>query len=111
MTKPNDVDGCFDASNCSTSLQHWGVDVRVNGQDVLTIESNCLFGKSDLSDMELEAIRTAAKHLLAFAGESEKCHTFVDITESTPSVADECGTQAEQTASGSARSSQHAAGI
>lgn len=54
-----------------TSLQHWGVDVRVNGEDVLTIESNCLFGKSDLSPMELDAIRTAANHLLAFAGQPD----------------------------------------
>ena len=93
MTKPENADEGFDSSVCSTSLQHWGVDVRVNGQDILTIESNCLFGKSDLSDMELEAIRTAAKHLLAFAGESEKCHTFVDITASTPTVAGDWNAQ------------------
>ena len=52
-------------------LQHWGVDVRVNGEDILTIESNSLFGKSDLSDIELEAVRTAAKQLLAFAGQGD----------------------------------------
>ena len=53
-------------------IDHWGVDVRINGEDILTIESNCLFGKSDLSDSELKVIRTAAKHLLAFAGEEDK---------------------------------------
>ena len=51
-------------------VQHrWGVSVSVNGEDVLTIESNSLCGKSDLSPMELDAIRTAANHLLAFAGQ------------------------------------------
>lgn len=49
-------------------LQHWGVDVRVNGEQVLTIESSSLCGKTDLSEMELDAIRTAANHLFAFAG-------------------------------------------
>lgn len=53
-------------------VQHWGVDVRVNGECVLTIESNCLCGKSDLSAMELNAIRTAANHLLAFAGKPSR---------------------------------------
>ena len=52
-------------------LEHWGVDVRVNGEHVLTIESNCLFGKSDLSDVDKEAIRLAGKHLLAFVGEEK----------------------------------------
>lgn len=56
----------------TTELQHWGVDVRVNGDVVLTIESNCLFGKSDLSAMDLDAIRTAANYLLAFAGKPSR---------------------------------------
>jgi hypothetical protein len=55
-------------SRSKKKLQHWGVDVRVNGKEILTIESNCLCGKSDLSDMEIDAIETAAKHLLAFIG-------------------------------------------
>lgn len=53
---------------CSSALQHWGVDVRVNGEHVLTIESNCLSGR-ELSDVDEEAIRTAAQHLLAFVGD------------------------------------------
>ena len=50
-------------------VEHWGVDVRVNGEHVLTIESNCLCGR-DLSDVDKEAIRTAARHLLAFVGDA-----------------------------------------
>jgi hypothetical protein len=55
----------------SKKIQHWGVDVRVNGKHVLTIESNCVFGK-DLSDIDKDAIRLAASHLMAFVGESRK---------------------------------------
>ena len=68
------------SSHCSSALQHWGVDVRLNGEDVLTIESNCLFGKSELSAMELDAIRTAANHLLAFAGKPTR-HRMNQILE------------------------------
>lgn len=69
MTSQTNVDGASIQSIVPRPLQHWGVDVRVNGEDVLTIESNCLFGKSDLSDVDKEAIRLAGKHLLAFIGE------------------------------------------
>ena len=51
------------------TAQHWSVTVAVNGEDVLTIDSESLAGKSELSEMELDAIRTAGEHLLAFAGE------------------------------------------
>ena len=67
------------ALNCSSSLQHWGVDVRVNGEDVLTIESNRICGKIDLSAMELDAIRTAANNLLAFAGQ-QRTWKRLDLT-------------------------------
>lgn len=70
------------ASHCSSALQHWVVDVRVNGEDVLTIESNSMFGKSDLSPMELDAIRTAANHLLAFAGQPSR-HRMNQIMRET----------------------------
>ncbi len=69
MTKPKSVDAASLHSIVPRPLEHWGVDVRVNGELVLTIASNCLFGKSDLSDVDKEAIRLAGKHLLAFVGE------------------------------------------
>ena len=69
MQNQTNVDGASIRSIVPRPLEHWGVDVRVNGEDVLTIESNCLFGKSDLTDVDTEAIRLAGKHLLAFIGE------------------------------------------
>lgn len=48
--------------------QHWGVDVRVDGENVLTIESNCLSGVENIHDYA-DAIRTCAHHLLAFIGD------------------------------------------
>lgn len=48
-------------------IEHWGVDVRLNGERVLTIESNCLSGR-DLSDEELEAVYQCALHLIGFCG-------------------------------------------
>lgn len=56
---------------CSSALQHWGVEVRVNGEHVLTMESNCLSGR-ELSDIDEHAIRTSAQHLLAFVGEESR---------------------------------------
>lgn len=69
MHNQTSVDVASSQSIVSLPLEHWGVDVRVNGEAVLTIESNCLFGKSDLSDVDKEAIRLAGNHLLAFLGE------------------------------------------
>lgn len=51
-------------------LNHWGVDVRVNHEHVLTIESNCVFGKSKFSELQESAIREAARNLLAFIGDN-----------------------------------------
>lgn len=48
--------------------QHWSVTVAVDGETVLTIESNCLSGVSDI-DQHSEAIRTCARHLLGFVGD------------------------------------------
>jgi hypothetical protein len=59
-------------------IHHWSVEVCVNHDRILTIESECLCGKSDLSDVELEAIRFAAEHLLAFAGPRQAID-FIDI--------------------------------
>ena len=80
-------------SVCSSSPEHWGVDVRVNGEDVLTIESNSMSGKSDLSDMEVDAIRTAAKHLLAFAGQPCECgkpQAYNELTKKHCGCCDDC---------------------
>ena len=48
-------------------LTHWSVTVRANGEEVVTIESNCLSGR-DIGPLEEEAIRTSAAHLLSFVG-------------------------------------------
>ncbi len=61
-------------SNCGGSKQlpkkpqHWSVTVAVDGETVLTIESNCLSGISDI-DQHSETIRTCARHLLGFVGD------------------------------------------
>jgi hypothetical protein len=45
----------------------WSVSVERDGENVVTIASNCLSGR-DLSPEDEEAIRTAAQHLLSFVG-------------------------------------------
>jgi len=50
-----------------TLIQHWGVTVSVNGNDILTIESNCLSGVHDIHRYE-DTIRQAAQNLLGFIG-------------------------------------------
>jgi hypothetical protein len=47
---------------------HWSVTVERNGEQIVTIESNCLSGR-EISPEDEEAIRTAARHLLAFIGD------------------------------------------
>jgi hypothetical protein len=51
----------------------WSVTVTVNGEEILTIDTQSLSGKADLSDEELDAIRFAGHHLLGFVGESRPC--------------------------------------
>lgn len=48
---------------------HWSVNVSVNGESLVTIESNCLSGKPEFTDQEAQIIRDAAAHLTAFIGE------------------------------------------
>ena len=48
--------------------QHWGVEVRRNGETLVTIESNCLSGKPEFSEVEADVIRECADHLHAFIG-------------------------------------------
>lgn len=47
---------------------HWAVTVYRGGEPIVTIESNCLSGR-DIDPEDEDAIRTAAKHLLAFIGD------------------------------------------
>lgn len=47
---------------------HWAVTVERNGEQVVRIEKNCLSGR-ELSVEDEEAIRTAARHLMAFVGD------------------------------------------
>lgn len=47
---------------------HWAVTVSRNGEEIVTIESECLAGR-EISEADEEAIRTAAHHLLAFIGD------------------------------------------
>ena len=48
---------------------HWSVTVTRNGEDLITIESNSLCGKAELTPEDEEVIRAAGMHLLAFVGE------------------------------------------
>jgi hypothetical protein len=47
--------------------QHWAVSVDRNGENILTIDANCLSGR-DLSDEDVDCIENCARHLLAFIG-------------------------------------------
>lgn len=49
----------------------WSVEVKYNGESLVTIESSCYGGKSELTKEEREAIRNAAFNLLAFVGNEE----------------------------------------
>lgn len=49
-------------------MQHWTVTVEKDGEKILTIESNCLSGKADLTSEDEQVIRNAAEHLLSFVG-------------------------------------------
>jgi hypothetical protein len=55
-------------SSAHPETQHWAVTVRRNHEDLVTIESNCLSGKSEFSDEDARVIRMAADHLSAFIG-------------------------------------------
>lgn len=69
-------------------VQHWGVDIRVNGERVLTIESNCLSGIDNISDYA-DTVRECAHHLLAFIGDgvAEPQNTMeLDTTPNKPMV-------------------------
>lgn len=48
--------------------EHWGVVVRVNGDNILCIGESYLHGKRELSEAEENAVIGVAQHLLAFVG-------------------------------------------
>jgi hypothetical protein len=58
-------DGCVEYSDQST--QSWAVSVERDGENIVTIASNCLGGR-DLSAEDERVIRMAAEHLNAFVG-------------------------------------------
>lgn len=61
--------------------QHWAVKVSVDGQHVLTIESDgSLAGYNPLTAYE-ESIRTAAEHLAAFIGRRPPAIEIIDLRE------------------------------
>lgn len=47
---------------------HWAVTVSRSGDEIITIESNCLSGR-EISAADEQTIRTAARHLLSFIGD------------------------------------------
>ena len=49
--------------------KHWAVTVSMNGEELVTIETNSLSGKPDFTDEEAQVIRDAARHLEAFMGD------------------------------------------
>ncbi len=59
-------------------IRHWSVNVSLNGESLVTIESNCLSGKPEFTEEEATVIRTAAIHLTSFIGKPEpKAHAFI----------------------------------
>jgi len=48
----------------------WEVEVRINGESVLTIGTDHIAGR-ELTDEECAAVRTCGEHLISFAGPSE----------------------------------------
>jgi hypothetical protein len=60
--------------------KHWGVDVRRNWENLVTIESNCLSGKPEFSEVEADVIRQCADHLHAFIGPRSTPEPQTDYT-------------------------------
>jgi hypothetical protein len=48
-------------------IQSWEVEVRVNGETILTIGNNHLCGIEDI-DSHADVVRTCAEHLSSFIG-------------------------------------------
>ncbi|MGN7710807.1 hypothetical protein [Agrobacterium radiobacter] len=61
--------------------QHWAVEVRVDGEQVITIESDCsLAGINPLGPYE-ESVRLAAENLNAFIGRRPPAIEIIDLRE------------------------------
>ena len=77
-------------------MSHWAVTVSMNGEPLVTTESNCLSGKSDFTDAEADVIRDAARHLKAFIGDPRQvvceCPGYERVKGPYPSgICRECG--------------------
>ena len=70
---------------------HWSVTVELDGKHVVTIAHNHLSGDPEPNE---EAIRTAARHLLAFIGDPHP-NWRSRLYEDGASVADFSGSRAE----------------
>lgn len=61
--------------------QHWAIEVRVDGEQVITIESDCsLAGINPLGPYE-ESVRQAAENLTAFIGRRPAAIDIIDLRE------------------------------
>lgn len=64
--------------------QHWAVEVRVDGEQVITIESDfSLAGINPLGPYE-ESVRQAAENLTAFLGRRPPAIEIIDLREAGP---------------------------
>lgn len=64
------------------SDKHWAVEVRIDGEQVLTIESDgSLAGTPNLDDAEENALRAAASHLKSFVGAPAPSIEIIDLRE------------------------------
>jgi hypothetical protein len=75
---------------------HWSVNVSMNGESLVTIESNCLSGKPEFTEAEAQVIRDAATHLKAFIGEPKplicECSRYEGVNAPYPSgICPDCG--------------------
>ena len=52
--KGGNIGGILD----SLTDEHWSVEVRRNGENLVTIETNCLSGKPEFSEAEANTIRS-----------------------------------------------------
>jgi hypothetical protein len=83
--KPRPCALCFDdhVGKCEPEkepTQSWAVTVERNGEQIVTIESNCVSGR-DISDEDARVIRTAAHHLQAFLSDPEPACELCSIED------------------------------
>ena len=61
----------------------WCVEVTVNGESVLEIGHDWIYGNAELTEADERAIRAAGNHLLAFVGEQERSREMDGPTKNT----------------------------